>query len=209
MEDYKDHFLCQNIPTAPPGKIKLAIGLETLLKHKNFNSITTAEIARVSGVNESLIYRYFTNKRGLLHFILAEYLKETVRIIYADLQPLDSPVAKLRQLIWRTIENWRCNPVYAKILLLEVRNFQGYFKSETYGIVMGYAKFIRALIREGIARGEIRREVSPWFAMQVILGSIEHVVLPSIIFNQKLDADQFTEKLCEVVFHGLATRRDA
>ncbi|MFP4453651.1 MAG: helix-turn-helix domain-containing protein, partial [Desulfobacterales bacterium] len=51
----------------PPGQIKIENALRTLLVQKDFNSITTAEIARTSGVNEALIYRYFKDKRGLLH----------------------------------------------------------------------------------------------------------------------------------------------
>ena len=51
----------------PPGKIKLAKALRVLLEEKDFNSITTAEIASTAGTNEALIYRYFGDKRGLLH----------------------------------------------------------------------------------------------------------------------------------------------
>ena len=51
----------------PPGKIKIADALKTLLKEKDFNSITTAEIAATSGVNEALIYRYYKDKRGLVN----------------------------------------------------------------------------------------------------------------------------------------------
>ena len=51
----------------PPGGIKIAMALRDLLENKDFNSITTAEIAQASGVNEALIYRYFGSKRDLLH----------------------------------------------------------------------------------------------------------------------------------------------
>ena len=61
--------MASNIPnhSDPPGKIKIAEALRILLKEKDFNSITTADISRTSGVNEALIYRYYKDKRGLLH----------------------------------------------------------------------------------------------------------------------------------------------
>jgi hypothetical protein len=40
--------------SSPPGKIKLAEALQTLLEGKDFSSITTSEIAKVAGVNEAL-----------------------------------------------------------------------------------------------------------------------------------------------------------
>ena len=72
--------MAPNIPTHsdPPGKVKIAEALRTLLREKDFNSITTADISRTSGVNEALIYRYYQDKRGLLHAVLAEYLEDYI-----------------------------------------------------------------------------------------------------------------------------------
>ena len=78
--------MAPNIPTHsdPPGKVKIAEALKILLREKDFNSITTADISRTSGVNEALIYRYFKDKRGLLHDVLAEYLEGYIEKIEFD-----------------------------------------------------------------------------------------------------------------------------
>jgi AcrR family transcriptional regulator len=190
----------------PEGKIKLAIGLEKLLENKNFNSISTAEIAKVSGVNESLIYRYYKDKRGLLYYILAEHQKESLQQVYSDLSTITNILGKLKKLIWRTLHNWNKDRVHAKILLIEVRNLQGYYESETYSIVKEYCQLIKSLIKEGIKNGVIRKSVSPWFLMQIILGSIEHVVLPSLLFDREYDVDQFTENIFQMVFNSVLTK---
>ncbi|MEK6196201.1 MAG: TetR/AcrR family transcriptional regulator, partial [Deltaproteobacteria bacterium] len=54
----------------PPARLKLAAAMRRLLRTKDFNSITTAEISRTAKANEALIYRYFKDKRGLLHHVL-------------------------------------------------------------------------------------------------------------------------------------------
>ena len=196
----ESHFLYKKIQYIPRGKVELAIGLEKLLKIKDFNSITTAEISKISGVNESLIYRYFNGKRGLLHWILAEHQKLNLQQIYSDLVTVTGAVNKLKRLIWITIDSWNRNRVYAKILLIEVRNFPGYYESETYKIIKKYCHLMRLFIQEGIDNGEICSDIAPYFLMQVILGSIEHVVLPSLLFDKKLDVDQFVENICRIVF---------
>ena len=66
----------QGRSSLPPSMVKLADALETLLKEKDFNSISAAEISRTAQVNESLLYRYFKDKRGVLHFILHNYMVE-------------------------------------------------------------------------------------------------------------------------------------
>jgi len=196
----KSHFLYNKIKSIPRGKVELAIGLEKLLQTKDFNSITTAEISRISGINESLIYRYFNGKRGLLHWILAEHQKLSLQHLYSELVTVAGAVNKLKRLIWITIDGWKKNNVYAKILLIEVRSFPGYYESETYQIVKKYCNLIRLFIQEGIDNGEIRHDISPWFLMQVILGSIEHAVLPSLLFDKALDVDLFVENICRIVF---------
>ena len=47
----------------PPGRVKIADALRTLLEQKEFNAITTAEISRQAGVTEALIYKYFKESR--------------------------------------------------------------------------------------------------------------------------------------------------
>ena len=57
----------------PPGRIKIVRSLKSLLVEKEFSAITTAEIAKTAGVTEPLIYKYFRDKRDLLHQVLSEY----------------------------------------------------------------------------------------------------------------------------------------
>jgi AcrR family transcriptional regulator len=187
----------------PPGKIKIAEALKTLLQEKDFNSITSAEIAVTSGVNEALIYRYFKDKRGLLHHVLSEYLRESELQIDQYLRDTQGTFGKLKRVIWHTFDTYDNNRIFAKILLIEVRNFPGYFKSETYTLAKNYSIAILKLIKEGIENGEIRNDISAWHMMQAIIGAVEHLILPSLIFNRKLDIDTCTENLCRILREGI------
>ena len=187
----------------PPGKIKIADALKILLKEKDFNSITSAEIAATSGVNEALIYRYYKDKRGLLHYILSEYLRESESQIDQYLRDTRGTFSKLKRVIWHTFDTYDKNSIFAKILLIEVRNFPGYFKSETYALAKHYSILILDLVKEGIENGEIRNDISAWYMMQTIIGAIEHLILPSLIFDRKLDIDACTENLCQILKSGI------
>jgi len=177
------------------------------LGEKDFSSITTAEISKTSGVNEALIYRYFGDKRGLLHAVLDEYLENFVEKVHWGLKGIEGAENKLRKFIWSSIYFYGQDRVFSKILLLEVRNYPGYFNSETYGIVKGYSNLLLGTIQEGIESEEIRGDLRASHIRQIILGGIEHLVLPAVINDGGIDPDELTEQFCALLWRGLANSR--
>ncbi len=189
--------------SVPPSRVKIVQALKLLIRDKDFNSITTAEISRVAGVNEALIYRHFNDKRGLLHAVLSEYLNEFVSNLMFDLKGIKGAINKIRKFVWASIHYYNDDRVFSKIQLLEVRNFPGYFESETYQIVKRYAGLLLEIIEEGITSGSIRDDIAPSSIRQFILGSIEHYCLPAIIFGHAIDGDVMADNLCEILFEGI------
>ena len=192
--------------TQPLARVKLADALRHLLNEKDFNSITTAEIAKTAGANEALIYRYFKDKRGLLHQVLVEYLEDFVGQMKLDIRGIKGAANKLRKIIWRTIWFYNNDRVFAKILLLEVRNFPGYFESQAYQMVVTYSRLILEILEEGVGDGEIRDDLTTRQMRQIILGGIEHLCLPALIFGRDLSTDKAAEALSEAVLDGILVR---
>ncbi|MFH0845491.1 MAG: TetR/AcrR family transcriptional regulator C-terminal domain-containing protein, partial [Pseudomonadota bacterium] len=121
--------------------------------------------------------------------------------IKQSLEGIKGAKTKLKTLIGRLIHLYITNRVFAKIILLEVRNFPGYFESETYEKAKEYSRLILDLIKEGMKKGEIRDDVSPSSFRQVILGGMEHLILPAIIFNLEVDPDSLSDDLFKIIFH--------
>ena len=187
----------------PPGRIKIANAFISLLEQKEFSAITTAEIAKKAGITEALIYKYFEDKRGLLHQVLKEYLEQYLVQFERDLKGIKGALNKIRKLIWGHISVYSANRVFARILFLEVRNHLDYYSSDTYQIIKAYSKILLEIIEEGVRDGEIRSDVPPKVIRQVIFGSIEHVCLTGVIFKGEISPDDLTEDLCKFVFRGI------
>ncbi|MFH1115747.1 MAG: TetR/AcrR family transcriptional regulator [Pseudomonadota bacterium] len=187
----------------PPGGIKLMHALHQLLEKKGFDAISTAEISRVAGVNEALIYRYFGDKRGLLHRILEEYTREHLNEIKRAVEDVDGALDKLRNLMKGNIAFHKRNRVFSRILLLEVRSFPGYFESDAYKLVKDYAGLIDEIVSEGVANKEIREDVSPACVKDLIVGSIEHACLRSVVFHWEFDVEVLARNLSDAVIRGL------
>jgi len=193
----------------PPGRIKITEALKSLLKEKDFNAITWAEIARTAGVNEALIYKYFREKRNLLHQVLLEYMLEFDAGMHESLRKIHGALNKLRKLIWFSLHFYDRDRVFARILLVEVRNYPGYFESETYGQVRNYSKAVLDILEEGVKNNEIRSDIPLRHMRSIILGAIEHICLPCVIFDREISPDVFAEDIFKTIFPGISKQAEA
>jgi AcrR family transcriptional regulator len=185
------------------GRAKIADALKVLLRDKEFQAITTAKIASTSGVSEALIYRYFGDKRGLLHQVLGDFLSDYLDWLESELETTKGTVKKLRMIIHSHLHLFETNRVLAKILLLEVRSYPGYFESESYEQVRRYSRLILEILRKGIASGDIKKGISPKAIREAMLGGIEHICLPKIVFKQSYSPDAMADELCKILFCGI------
>lgn len=188
--------------TNPPGRKKIIAALSQLMRTKDFHSVTTAEIAEKAGVTEGLIYKYFKSKKDLLYQVLNENFTQFNMLIQKRIAGKASAIEKLEIIIRTSIENYSANRVFARILLLEVRNSQDYFSSEAYATVKEYARNILAIIHQGIGSREIKSDIDPLILRKIILGTIEHACLGEIIFSKALDVEAMTRRISTIIFNG-------
>ena len=189
--------------TSPPGKLKIINAMRTLLEDRTFESLTISEIAVTAGVTEGLIYKYFKDKRDLLHHVLREHYEQFLVLIDRDLQGIDGALNKLKKIIWTCIERYANHRVFARIILLEVRNSEEYFQSEAYGLVRQLNRIIIDIINEGIESGEIRQDLPAAYIRNAIFGTIEHSCLNRVIFNETVSTNDAARIITDLIFNGI------
>ena len=187
----------------PPGKTKILNALSRLLEQKNFNAITTANIAREAGVTEGLIYKYFKDKKDLLFELLGENITIFHQLLTAKINKKETAVEKLKVFIITTIKAYLKNRVFGRILLLEVRNSPEYFQSNAHATMMSIETSIHEIINQGMARGEIKKTIDSHALLKVMVGSIEHACLDAIIFNQEINVPGVTDQINDILFKGV------
>ncbi len=187
----------------PPGKAKIIYTMRNLLEKRNFSSITISEIAGDAGVTDGLIYKYFNNKRDILHHVLQEHYELFLELIERDLKGITGALNKLRKIIWASIDSYANHRFFARIILLEVRNSDEYFKSDAYLLVRRFSRMVLGIIKEGVDKGEITDNVPPSYIRFIIFGSIEHACLNMAIFDEKISSDETAEKITRLIFNGI------
>lgn len=177
--------------------------MRNLLEDRGFETITIAEIAVEAGVTEGLIYKYFKDKRDLLHYVLKEHYEVFLAQIDRDLQGIDGALNKLKKIIWSSIERYANHKVFARIILLEVRNSEKYFETEAYALVRRFNSILIGTIKEGIASGEIRNDLPPEYIRNAIFGTIEHSCLNRVIFNEPVSTNETAQFISDLIFNGI------
>ena len=104
------------------------------------------------------------------------------------------------------IDSYNSHRVFAKIILIEVRNYPGYFESETYTLIRDYGQTLSDLLEEAKQNGEIREDTPVAATRNAIIGSIEHLCLPGVIFGKQFSPNILTEDLCKIIFSGITPR---
>jgi TetR/AcrR family transcriptional regulator, fatty acid metabolism regulator protein len=189
--------------SSPPGKLKIINAMRILLDDRTFESLTISEIAVAAGVTEGLIYKYFRDKRDVLHHVLREHYEQFLVQIDRDLQGIDGALNKLKKIIWSSIERYANHRVFARIILLEVRNSEEYFQSEAYALVRRFNRIIIDIIKEGVSSGEIREDLPPAYIRNAIFGTIEHSCLNRAIFNEPVSTNEAAKMITELLFNGI------
>jgi len=187
----------------PPGKIKIKNSLRYLLEEKDFDSITTAEIASNAGVTEGLIYKYFKDKQGLLYELVAEMFSEVLTFIKGRIEDDSDPDKKLEAFIFSSIDTYAKKRVFAKIILIEVRSMPSFFQSKPYGHVKEYSRYLLNIIEDGMNKNFFRNDMNPKTLRDMILGSIEHTCLWGLIFSRKIDCIRVSSEILSILTKGI------
>jgi AcrR family transcriptional regulator len=175
----------------------------SLMETRDFQSITIAEIAGTAGVTEGLIYKYFTDKKDLLHQVLHQHFAAFQAGIETNIAGKKTCLEKLEAIVFASLDSYARNRVLARILLLEVRSSLSYFESGAYVMVKKYARTILDIIREGMKTGELRPDIDPFVLQKILLGAIEHICLKQVIFDKKMDVAAGAGGIVDIVFNGV------
>lgn len=192
-----------NNKTHPPGRIKIINALRTLLESKDFSSIRIAELAQTAGVTEPLIYKYFKDKRDVLHALLQEYLETKFNLALKELDRVPGALRRLELFISSYIAAYNEDRVIARVILLEVSNSYDYYESQPYRILKKYGGLITKIIEEGVNEGTIRDDISPISLRNLLFGSLDRACLNPIIFNKPINVEALSRDMTRLIFDAI------
>lgn len=175
------------------------------LTEKGYENFLPAGVAARCGVSEGTIYRYFPTRRELLSKVAEEWFGE-ILAVEPEIARRSDAYDQLRHLIRHSLGVVRREPALTRFVLTELRADPNYRSTQVYALNRRFTSSVINLVREGVARGAFRADVSPSLVRDMIFGGIEHRTWNFLRGQGDFSADEVADSIADLVFHGLARR---
>ncbi len=171
---------------------------------RGYADSSTAEIAARAGMVEGTLYRYFPSKRQLLLKVVEAFYEDIFADYERELQGMRGTWNRLRFLIWKHLSVLHDEPAMCRLIVHELRPSPEYRRSSVYRLNQRYTERTLAVIREGIASGELAARVPLRIVRDMIFGGAEHHTWAHLRGEGQFAPEAAADALTDLIYHGLA-----
>ena len=150
---------------------------EKIMSEKGIKNASIAEIARNSGVADSVIYHYFKSKEDLIFSIASKRTEEVLEKLMEHLQGIRDPVSKLSKMIWFHLHHFNVQRLYAHLMLFECRSNRSFYKHEAYDYIRKYAGVMLSILEDGVRANAFRNDFNIRLVRDMIFGFLDWEIL--------------------------------
>lgn len=169
-----------------------------------FEAASINEIAGQAGVSEGSIYKFYTNKRDLLHTILKTWYEGMIAEFMAKLDGVVGTRARIHVVIWQHLKSIKESPDLCRLFFSEVRGAPDYYSTDLYDMNREYTRVLLEILKSGVKQGDIRPDVDHALVRDVIFGGIEHHVTPYLMGRGEFDLDTVAGHMSHMVYAGIS-----
>ena len=195
-------------------KGKLISSAAEIFAQKGYAASTTREIADSAGVSEAVLFKYYKNKKGLLHETVLDFIEQiSLESVFESVDeivknnkemPTEDLLRKLFKDRYNMIEK---NFQMFKMLVIEIQyheDVRDIFIEKVMGKIVHYAKVMSSLLEE---RDDIRSDLDYTaiirsFMGVVLLTTVQKKMLPELIDTND-DIDTEIENMVDMFMRGI------
>lgn len=190
------------LPAADPEKRKrlLHAAVQTFGR-RGFHEAKIAEIAAEAGVAEGTVYLYFRSKEDLLGCVFDETMDEVLGVARAIRMAPGTAAAKLKGLVGLHLSFIGQDRDLASVFQIELRRSARLVERFSRSRLTEYFRLLDGVLREGIASGELRKDLDPRVAVRVLFGAADEILSEWLLSGEPKPAAD-AEKLVGTLLHG-------
>lgn len=169
-----------------------------IFAQKGYKSTNIGKIALSAGVAEGTIYEYYQNKENLLISIPEGKLSMLLNQLSGDV-----PEEELKRIIHTIFAFHNNNRDYSTVLVLMLRPNKNFYYSESNKILDQIFDIIQKIIAKGQAIGKFKKNLDPEAYRSLLFGSIDHIIIPWIIFNRQYDLIKVGDEVSKLFINAI------
>lgn len=190
--------------SSPERRTTLVAAFVALAASDDPGSVTTEAIARKVGVSHAAVFRHFPTRDALVAAAIEWSARALVERLDQAKRSSKSALAALEAMFLAHVEFAASHPGVPRILVSELQKAGNHAaKQAVQTLFFQYACRISALVENGKAKGEITSKVDGAQTAVLVLGSIQGLVLQSLMLGQANWVRQQAPGIIAVIKDGL------
>jgi AcrR family transcriptional regulator len=182
---------------------ELMAAAHDVFRDKGYENASIAEIAERAGVGEGTLYRYFENKHDLLLKVLEDWYVGMIEDDDRQLREMQGTRDRLHYLIRSHLNViWR-EPVFCRLVLVELRAADDYRATALFQSNRAYARRTLDTIQEAVQSGEFRADVPLSLVRDMIYGCIEHHTWGYLRGDADFAAEGVADTITDLIYRAL------
>ncbi|HXG30904.1 MAG TPA: TetR/AcrR family transcriptional regulator [Thermodesulfobacteriota bacterium] len=183
-----------------------------LFSERGFNGTTTKEIAEEAGVNEALIFRYFSTKRELYGAIIERKIEEEpgIEVPIETYKETKDDWLIFKSIALRMFDCVEKDPTFMRLLYfsaLEGHELSDmFFDTYVEYINMLLSDYIEGRISEGAFKG-----LNPLLAARAFIGMVVNYIIVQELFGEKkkkrVNKEEVTDTFVEIFLNGIKEKQ--
>jgi len=176
-----------------------------LLAEEGFQGLSIEAVAARAGVGKTTIYRRWPSK--------SELVMDAIREVQVNLSVIDTGNFRndLVTLFKTAYQGMMAQPLLEQLVLKFIGDyqtnpeiFQVFFRQL---IIPRFQRFIH-MVEQGQARGEIRKDIDPALALDLVSGSLifHWIVTRNLMLTSSTSQVEWVEQLIDAIIQGIGTK---
>jgi TetR/AcrR family fatty acid metabolism transcriptional regulator len=183
----------------------LQAAIEVFAEHGYFNS-RISDIAKKADVADGTIYLYFKNKEQILMAAIDFAFTLFMDAAQLQLAEIKEPRERLRRLAALHLESLGANRGLAMVFQTEFRQSAKFLSQFSHHRLIAYFDLVRAIVRDGQAAGQFRKEVSDKIAANCFFGALDAMVTSWLLSERDYKLGAAADAIVDVILTGMETR---
>lgn len=160
----------------PEKRLRILDAAVRVFGRRGYHDAKIAEIASAARVAEGTVYLYFRNKEHLFGTVFDEKMDELLARGRTIVASEASAAERLTRLVDLHLTYFAADRDLASLFQIELRRSARMLQRVIRSKLVDYFRLLGGVLKDGIASGEFRPQLSPRLAVRVLFGAADEIV---------------------------------
>lgn len=184
---------------------EILVAARRLIEDEGAAATSMARIAKLAGVSEATVYKYYESKQDLVNHVLTEWAQPFVERLASELRHIAGLRARLTLIAMRFLRSMEETPKLHRVFYQELR-WSNYRGTPLHKLNHEFAQSVVMTIDAAIKSGEIRQDVDPAMLRDMLFGGLEHIAIRTSFVGKAIDVDAAASSYVDLMLSGLLVK---